>query len=125
MSIKRELDNLKEADIYSLLLFALYKANELPEYSSLSQLSYILDKDNLLKLCEYFGGTTIRIPKISELELLLNSLLVYQLVDIEHNSLETVLEDMKIKTGSNRDIKMHYLNIKELLSQYNFSSGRE
>ena len=83
MSIKRELDNLTEADIYSLMLFALYKTNELPEYSSLSQLSYILDKDNLLKLCEYFGGTTIRIPTVSELELLLNSLLVYQLVDIE------------------------------------------
>ena len=125
MSIKRELDNLTEADIYSLMLFALYKTNELPEYSSLSQLSYILDKDNLLKLCEYFGGTTIRIPTVSELELLLNSLLVYQLVDIENNPLETVLESMRIKTGTNTEIKRHYYIIKELLSKYNFNSGRE
>lgn len=124
MSISRELNNLTEADIYSLMLFALYKANELPEYSSLSQLSYILDKDNLLKLCEYFGGTTIRIPTISELELLLNSLLVYQLVDIENNPLETVLEDFRVKIGTNKEIKQNYYIIKELLSKYNFNSGR-
>ena len=125
MSIKRELDNLTESDIYSLMLFALYKAHELPEYSSLSQLSYILDKDNLLKLCEYYGGTTIRIPTIGELELLLNSLIVYQLVDIENNPLDEVLESMKIKTGSNLEIKKNYYIMRELLSRYNFNSGRE
>lgn len=125
MSIKRELDNLTEADIYSLMLFALYKANELPAYSSLSQLSYILDKDNLLKLCEYYGGTTIRIPTIGELELLLNSLIVYQLVDIENKPLDEVLESMRAKTGSNLEIKKNYFIMKELLSKYNFNSGRE
>jgi hypothetical protein len=125
MSIKKALDNLTEADIYSLMLVALYKTNELPEYSSLSQLSYILDKDNLLKLCEYFGGTTIRIPTVAELELLLNSLLVYQLVDIENQPLEDVLESFKIKIGTITDIKKHYYIIKELLSRYNFNSGRE
>ena len=125
MNIKRELDNLTESDIYSLMLFALYKASELPAYSSLSQLSYILDKDNLLKLCEYYGGTTIRIPTIGELELLLNSLIVYQLVDIENNPLDDVLESMRVKTGSNLEIKKNYYLMKELLSKYNFNSGRE
>ena len=124
MNISKELNNLTEADIYSLMLFALYKTNELPEYSSLSQLSYILDKENLLKLCEYYGGTTLRIPTIRELELLLNSLLVYQLVDIENNPLDEILESMRIKTGSNTEIKRNYFVIKELLSKYNFNSGR-
>lgn len=125
MNIKQELDNLTESDIYSLMLFALYKTNELPEYSSLSQLSYILDKPNLLKLCEYYGGTTIRIPTISELELLLNSLLVFQLVDIEGKSLDEVLSTVKAKMGSNLEVKRNYYVIKELLSNYNFNSGRE
>lgn len=124
MNISQELNKLTESDIYSLMLFALYKTTELPEYSSLSQLSYILDKANLLKLCEYYGGTTIRIPTITELETLLNSLLVYQLVDIEGKSLETVLDDMRVKNGSNLDIKRNYYVIKELLSKYNFNSGR-
>ena len=67
MKIKTELENLKEKDIYSLMLFALYKAQEIPEYASLSQLAYILDKDNLLKLCEFYGGLTIKIPTVKEL----------------------------------------------------------
>ena len=124
MNIRDELNNLTTSDIYSLMLFALYKANELPEYSSLSQLSYILDKGSLLKLCEFYGGTTIRIPTISELETLLSALLVYQLVDIENRCLDEVLEEIRVKTGSCTDVKKHYYNIKCILSNYNFNSGR-
>ena len=83
MKIKTEIENLTEADIYSLTLFALYKAGSIPELSSLSQLAYILDKENLLKLCEYYGGLTIRIPTISEIETFIHALLVFQLRDIE------------------------------------------
>lgn len=125
MNIRSELNNLTTSDIYSLMLFALYKANELPEYSSLSQLSYILDKENLLKLCEFYGGTTIRIPTISELETLLSALLIYQQVDLEGMSLEEVLTAYKNKTGSNLEVRKHYYNLKEILSKYNFNSGRE
>lgn len=124
MSINKELDRLTESDIYSLMLFALYKANEIPEYSSLSQLSYILDKTNLLKLCEFYGGTTIYIPTIYELETLLNALLIYQKVDIEFANLDVELERLRATTGTTTDIKKFYLKIKEILSNYNFNSGR-
>jgi hypothetical protein len=125
MNIRSELNNLTTSDIYSLMLFALYKANELPEYSSLSQLSYILDKDSLLKLCEFYGGTTIRIPTISELETLLSALLIYQQVDLEGANLDEVLEVHRNKTGTTLEVKKHYYNLREVLSKYNFNSGRE
>jgi hypothetical protein len=48
-----------------------------PDYMVLSELVYVLDKDNLLKLCEYFGGSTIKIPTIKELESIVYSLLLY------------------------------------------------
>ena len=123
--IREELDKLTTSDIYSLMLFALYKAGDLPEYSSLSQMSYILDKKNLLKLCEFFGGTTIRIPTISELEELLDALLVYQLVDIEGGDIEEAFSTARAKRGSDLIIRKHYANIKGVLSKYNFVSGRE
>lgn len=123
--IREELDKLTTSDIYSLMLFALYKAGDLPEYSSLSQMSYILDKKNLLKLCEFFGGTTIRIPTISELEELLDALLVYQLVDIEGGDIEEVFSTVRAKRGSDLIIRKHYANVKGVLSKYNFVSGRE
>ena len=92
MKIKTEIDLLKEQDIYSLMLFALYKAKDLPEYSALSELAYILDKESLLKLCEFYGGLTIRIPTISELEKILYALLMYQEVDLENKDFDKVYE---------------------------------
>lgn len=124
MSIHKELDKLTNSDIYSLMLFALYKANEIPEYSSLSQLSYILDKSNLLKLCEFYGGTTIYIPTIYELETLLNALLLYQKVDIEHRELEEELDKMRASTGTTTEIRKFYLLLKDVLNKYSFNSGR-
>ena len=55
MKIKEELAKLKDIDVYSLMLFAMFKLRDIPEYASLSEMVYILDKDSLLKLCEYFG----------------------------------------------------------------------
>jgi hypothetical protein len=124
MKIKTELDKLTESDIYSLLMFALYKANELPEYSALSQLSYILDKGNLLKLCEYFGGMTLRVPTIAELECLLNALLLFQMVDVENTDYEEAIKELRSKTGSVTEIVKHYCNIKDLMSQYKFNTGK-
>lgn len=74
---KVELDTLRDKDIYSLVMFALFKLRDIPEYSSLSELAYVLDRENMLKLCEYFGGLTIRIPTIDELESILYSLVLY------------------------------------------------
>lgn len=72
-----DLDLLKETDIYSMALFILYKFMEVPEYSSLCELPYILDKENLLKLCQYFGGQTIKIPTVLEFKGILNAILLY------------------------------------------------
>lgn len=124
MKIKTELENLKEKDIYSLMMFALYKAHELPEYSCLSELAYILDKDNLLKLCEFFGGMTITIPTTAELENLIYALLMFQEIDIEKKSYETVYNNLKQKEIDANHVKDSYYIIKELLRDYKFDSGR-
>lgn len=83
MAIKNELNKLKEMDIWSLMLFVLYNYQNTAEYSSISELAYILDKKNLLKLCEYFGGTVIKIPTIEELETTLYAMLLYNYIHRE------------------------------------------
>lgn len=118
MNIKNELDKLSTPDIYSMMLFVLYKSTEIPEYSSLSQLAYILDKDSLLKLCEFYGGLTIKVPTISQLENLLEGLLMYQLIDIEHQDFEEVSQQFE------KGVKNSYFQIKEILKNYKFNSGR-
>lgn len=93
-----DLDSLKVNDIYSLILFALYKYKNIPQYSTLSELVYILDKDSLLKLCEYFGGMTIKIPTIEDIEILIYALLVYQKVDIQGEDFSVVLKELELKS---------------------------
>ena len=121
MSIKQELEKLKEPDLWSLMLFVLYKVKEVPEYSSLSELAYILDKKNMLKLCEYFGGTTITIPTIEELESLVYGLLVYQYVDVEKLQLEDALELVGRNDVDITTVKTNYNKIKQVLAEYDFT----
>lgn len=117
MSIKSELNNLKESDLWSLVLFVLCKLKEAPEYSSLSELAFILDKSNFLHLCEYFGGQTITIPTMDELEDLLYGLLLYYYVDVEMVTWEDAITTIG-KTKSVPDIRKIYRKVKEVLTQY-------
>ena len=124
MNIRTELEQLKTSDIYSLMLFALYKANDAPEYLALSQLSYLLDKDSLLKLCQFYGGMTITIPTIKQLESLLNALLLYQHIDIEKLDYESAIKLFTDKGVDESLLVKKYAIIKELLKDYTFNSGR-
>lgn len=124
MTIKNELDKLTEKDIYSLLLFALYKASSSEQFSTLSQLSFILDKESLLNLCEIYGGLTIKIPTIQELERFLNALLLYKIVDIENEDYVQSINSIKNKNEHCKTLEEDYNIIKECLKDYKFDSGR-
>lgn len=118
--IKNNIKNLKQTDYYSLILFALYKFNEIPEYSSLSQLAYVLDKDNLLNLCEYFGGQTIKIPTTHELETLIYSLLLYQYVKIDGIEYKKAIDLIGYESCDLRQVKKQYMELSKLLDKYSF-----
>lgn len=111
---------LKDTDTYSLMLFVLYKLIGIPEYSALSELAYVLDKENLLNLFEYFGGTTLKIPTLSELETLVYSLLLYEYVNIDHKDYEEACALLNKNSEDLREIKSNYRKICEVLSKYDF-----
>lgn len=119
--LTKDIKELKDEDFYSLLLFVLFKLNDEPEYSTLSRLSYVLDKSNLLKLCKLFGGLTIKIPTIEELEMLCNGLLLYQKVDIEKHSLDSVLDRFDFSYCSKKELLELYKKIREVIKDYEFA----
>lgn len=121
MGIKHELLNLGETDLWGFLLFTLAKLKDNPDYSGLSELIYVLDKKNLFKLCEYFGGLTITIPTVEELESLLLALLLYQYIDIEHKSVREALPLLDVEDYRRQDIFKIYVKMKELLQDYVFT----
>ena len=118
MSIKTELKKLKEVDIWSLMLFVLYNFQKIPEYSSLSELAYIVDEKTLLKLCEYFGGQTITIPTIDQLEETIYAMLLYQYTDIEHIPFDEALLLLRVNENQEKSIKNCYKTLKYVLSNY-------
>ncbi len=118
--VKNKLSSLKERDVYSLGLFCLYKLIGTPEYSSVSELAYILDKKNLLNLCEYFGGQTITIPTMDELENLIYSLLLYQYVKIENMNYDEAVQLIGHKSKDLRAVKANYRKLLEVLRDYSF-----
>lgn len=121
MTIKTNLDTLKKKDIYSLMLFVLYKFKDVPQYSTLSELTYVLDTNNLLRLCELYGGTTITIPTIQEMEDILNALLLYQKVNLEHKDMNEVLESFQLTLNEKRKLLKIYEELCEVLKNYTFS----
>lgn len=122
--IKDKLKDLKEADIYSVMMFALAKLRDLPEYSALSELCYILDKNSLIKLCQVFGGLTITIPTVEEIELISYALLIYEYVDINNLQYEDAIKRINNPNLNMRELKDSYIKLKSLLSDYDlFSRG--
>lgn len=119
-NIRDSLNNLSEIDVYSLLLFILYKMGDIPEYSTLSELVFCLDKKSLLNLLSCFGGMTIRIPTKKELSLIINALLLYQEVQMEGKSFKDALEDIEYDDFSLEDLKVAYINVCEIIKKYNF-----
>ncbi len=118
-----EFDILKGADIYSLVLFSLFKLVDSPEYSTIGELPYILDKKNLLNLCTYFGGRTIKIPTVAELYSVMNVLLLYQYVKVDGIDYDEAVAKIGYKQSELNNIKKFYNSICDILDNYNFNRG--
>ena len=122
MSIKSEMENFREPDVWSLVLFVLAQMKEIPEYSAVSELAFVLDKKNLIRLCEYFGGLTITVPKIEELESVIYGLLMYQYREIKKLSFDEAARLMPNDRIAISDIEKSYQKIKEVLKNYSFET---
>lgn len=120
-TIKTNIEKLNTTDIYSLMLFALFKMRDIKEYSTLSELVYVLDRKSLMNFLETFGGMTITVPTKGELQILVNSLLLYQLVDIENKDYQESLDSLDIKTFAKKDIETIYFKLKSILEEYDFN----
>ena len=78
--LTKDVSRLKENDIINVLLYAIYKLTNTPEYAAISELAYVLDKDSLYKLCATFGGATIKIPPLSLFKNITKALLIVELM---------------------------------------------
>lgn len=76
------LDRLNKEDVMSVATSLLYTMRGFPSYSVVSEIPYILDYESFLKLIKYYGGMTIRIPTIEEVNDKLRVLVLYQMKEV-------------------------------------------
>lgn len=119
--IKDTIKYLGDHQIYSLLLFALYQlVGKDKKYSTLSELIYLLGREDFVKLCTFYGGKDIHIPTLTDLDRMLKALLLYSEVDIEGKDMN---ETMKKYDVGVRCIPC-YEEIKECLKDFDYAPSR-
>ena len=123
--VRTALDQLDKDDIYSLMLFALYKLRDMPEYLALSELCYVLYSDNLPKFLSFFGGMTLQVPTLKDMRLVLAALKIYQYVNIEHGEFEEALTASVTDEMSVDEVKDTYVKICEVMKNYEFGNKKD
>jgi hypothetical protein len=118
-AIREKLDSLQLTDVYSLMLFSIFKMKDIPEYSTLSELAYILDKESLFNFLEYYGGTTIKVPTLQEFNQIIRALLLYQAVNLENIDFNKAFKGIEPEFQTN-DTKEAYFKIVKILDKYDF-----
>jgi len=124
-SLKSSINALHLSDIYSLMLFIIYKLQDVPEYAVLSELCYLLDGNNLTRLLAYFAGKTITIPTEEDFAIMSSALLMYQYVNLDGLSLNDAQFRLPEATPKQKEKVIDlYLKIVPIMKQYNIDRGQ-
>ena len=119
-NIVKELNSLSAKDIYSMVLFALYKLKDNPQYSTLSELVYVLDKNSLFNFLSVFEGLTIKVPKLSELQEVIYGLMLFSLVHIQNVPYDQAFAQVYMPTMDKEALTNSYTNICSVIDLNDF-----
>lgn len=120
-TIADHLAALDQKDTWSLIMFCLYKLQDDPEWLVMSELSYILKSQELVKFLNYFGGLTIKIPKTSDLRLLMEAFTLYRLVNFDGLDINVAVRELDTDEFTVDDIKRTYIKILDVVKDYDFT----
>lgn len=124
-SITKNLNNLHLSDIYSLMLFILFKVQDIPEYAVTSELCYLLDGANMTRLLTYFAGRTVTFPTESELAVVTNALLLYQYINIDGETFTAAQNKLTKLTKKEKDrVTDLYVQLLPIMKQYNIDRSQ-
>lgn len=124
-SIKKNLNSLHLSDIYSLMLFILFKVQDIPEYAVTSELCYLLDGANMTRLLTYFAGKTVTFPTEAEMATVTNALLMYQYINIDGDTFTAAQNKLEKLTKKEKDrVTELYVQLLPIMKQYNIDRSQ-
>ena len=119
-NIIKALEELNKDDIYSLILYTLYRLKDVSGYSVLGELVYILDHESFTRFMGYFEGQTITVPKIQDLKDIINALLFYERKNNTKLSDDEILNELDIPKKEKEKIYSTLNLISEIIKEYDF-----
>ena len=122
--LEQALNGLHYEDIYTIILFALSEMRNVPEYKTLSELAYLVDRKSLMNMLEYYGGMTVRIPTQKEFKLMVNGLLMYEYVNLEGLTVQQALAEMRGSSLPANELLACYAKITEVMGKYKFNRSK-
>ena len=124
-NIKKNLNSLHLSDIYSLMLFILFKVQEIPEYAVVSELCYLLDGANMTRLLTYFAGRTVTFPTEAEMSIVTNALLMDQYINIDGDTFTAAQNKLENLTKKQKDaVTELYVQLLPIMKQYNIDRSQ-
>lgn len=124
-NIKKNLNSLHLSDIYSLMLFVLFKVQEIPEYAVTSELCYLLDGANMTRLLTYFAGRTVTFPTETEMAIVTSALLMYQYINIDGETFTAAQNKLENLTKKEKDkVTELYVQLLPIMKQYNIDRSQ-
>ena len=115
--LTNDLKALNEEDFINEILYLIYKLNGDSKYSTISELIYVLGKDNLFKLCSVFGGCEIKVPTLLELKLFIGAIYVYFVIHNDGGSFEKAFKDLNLDTSMKKVIYNIYSELENVNDQ--------
>lgn len=115
--------SMTSADVYSALLSFLYDLKDIPEYTLLSELCYLIkDVDSFLNVITYFSGQTVKFPTEQELSEAIQVLKLYQFHEIEGRPWKDAIKLAGFDTCSGKLAKNKLEKLKKTINKYNFNN---
>jgi len=115
--IKDNLSALREEDLLNTVLYLIYRVSCDPKYSTISELIYILGKDQLYRLCSVLGGCEVKIPTLNELKIFTGAVYIYYSINENNLSFEEALNNLNLSQADRKHLFEVYKDIEELLNE--------
>lgn len=120
--IDRDLSKFSQSDIYSIVCELLYRIKDDESYSVISELAYILEKDSFIRFMQYFGGTTVNVPTLSDFKQTIKIIQLYHYFNIENMSWKDALVKAGFERNETRSAQRRLMDFTKVLSS--FKAGR-
>lgn len=111
------LNGLEREDVFAVASALLFSLKDTPKYSVISELFYILDYENFLRLIKYFGGMTLKIPTTEEISETMRVLLLYQYTEVEEMDWQEAMSRAGVDLSLSYSMKNKVVALKRLLKK--------